>query len=253
MHQHERHRLIVERARTQPRVDVNELADELRVTPETIRRDLTTLERQRLVRRVHGGAVAPEPLGFEPTLAIRASRHLEEKRRIASRALAYLPQSGSILLDAGTTTMCLAQELPHGRELTVTTNSPSIAAALAERDDLTVHLIGGHVRSRTLAAVGPWAVAQLRDLHLDVAFMGANGVTVDAGLTTPDHFEATTKRAMIDAAARVVVLADHTKIGDAHFARFARLADVDTIITDSALDPETRDELSAEGPEVVVA
>lgn len=253
MHQHERHHLIVERARAAARVDVAELADTLDVTPETIRRDLTILEQQGHLRRVHGGAVALERLGFEPTVDMRTEHKAAEKKRIGVAAADLVPEHGSILLDAGTTTLRLAECLPTGRELIVVTNSITIAAVVARRPDLTLHLLGGVVRPRTLAAVGPWADEALSGVHVDVAFLGTNGLSVARGLTTPDQAEATTKSAMIEAAGRAVVLADHTKIGNAHFARFATLSQIDTLITDSDLDDEAATEIEACGPEVIRA
>lgn len=253
MHQHERHTFIVDLARRTPRVEVGDLAESLDVTPETIRRDLTALERHGLVRRVHGGAIAIERFGFEPTLESRTELHREEKRRIAEMAIGLVPEHGVVLLDAGTTTGVIAELLPHGRELTVVTDSLTIAGALARRTDLELHLFGGRVRHRTLAAVGPWAVHALADVHVDVAFIGTNGVSVDRGLTTPDEAEAATKRAMIEASACPVLVCDHSKIGTNHFHRFGELSSIDTIVTDSGLDPETAAALGAHGPEVLLA
>lgn len=253
MHQHERHQLIVDRARSTPRVEVAVLAEEMDVTPETVRRDLTLLERRGLVRRVHGGAVAAERLGFEPTLDVRTGHRAGDKRRIAEAALAYVPQSGSLLIDAGSTTIGVAEGLPRDRELNVLTNSLPIAAVVARRPDVSLHVLGGRVRSRTQATIGTWGLVPLRDVHIDVAFIGTNGVCVGAGLTTPDQAEAAIKRAMIAAAAQVVVLADSSKIGAAHFAKFGSLDQVDVLITDGGADPDVLDEIRAEGPEVVLA
>ncbi len=253
MHQHERHNLIVSRARANSRVEVAALADEMDVTPETVRRDLTLLERRGLVRRVHGGAVAVERLGFEPTLDVRSGHRSGEKRRIAEAALAYVPESGSILIDAGTTTIGVAEGLPRERELNILTNSLPIAAVVARRPDVSLHVLGGRVRSRTQATIGSWGLEPLRDVHVDVAFIGTNGISLEAGLTTPDQAEAATKRAMMAAAAQVIVLADASKVGAKHFAKFGALADIDVLITDAGLDPDIVDEIRAAGPEVVIA
>ncbi|GMA19483.1 DeoR/GlpR family DNA-binding transcription regulator [Arsenicicoccus piscis] len=253
MYQHERHQLIVERARTEGRLEVSALAEELDVTPETIRRDLTILERHGHLRRVHGGAIPIERLGFEPTTAARAERHTAEKARIGARAAELIPADAAILLDAGTTTAALVEHLPRGGELTVVTNSVTVAATISDRDDINLYLLGGRLRARTLASVGSWAVDALQDVHVDVAFVGTNGLDVHAGLTTPDQSEANTKRAMVAAARRVVVVADHSKVGQTHFARFARLSQIDTVVTDSGLDAETAHEIASHGPEVVTA
>ena len=253
MHQHERHNLIVNRTRAESRIEVAALAEEMDVTPETVRRDLTLLEKRGLVRRVHGGAVAVERLGFEPALDVRTGHRSDDKHRIADAALAFVPESGSILLDAGTTTIGVAEGLPRDRELNILTNSLPIAALIARRTDLSLYLLGGRVRSRTQATVGTWGLEPLRDVHIDLAFIGTNGLSAEAGLTTPDQAEAATKRAMIAAAARVIVLADSSKIGAAHFAKFGSLADVEVLVTDSGIDPDALDEIRAAGPEVVIA
>ena len=249
----QRQQRIVEQARLEGRVDVSRLAADLEVTPETVRRDLNALERQGVLRRVHGGAMPVERLGFEPGLAARDAVLRAEKERIAKAALAELPVEGAVLIDAGTTTARLAELLPASRELTVVTNALPIALRLSVRPGLTVLAVGGRVRGRTQAAVDDWALRALRDTYVDVAFVGTNGITLDRGLTTPDPAEAAVKRAMIAAARRVVVLADHTKVGATHFARFGSVGEVDMLITDSGLDADVAARLEAAGPTVVRA
>ncbi|MEO3855957.1 DeoR/GlpR family DNA-binding transcription regulator [Acrocarpospora sp. B8E8] len=253
MYAEERQQEILRRAREAGRVDVVTLAEELLVTTETIRRDLTALERTGLLRRVHGGAIPVERLGFEPALAARDEVLTAEKERIAKAALAELPKDGAIIIDAGSTTGRLAQVLPADRELTVIVNSPPLATVLATRANLSVIILGGRVRGRTLATVDDWALRPLDNLHVDVAFMATNGCTVSRGLTTPDPAEAAIKRAMIAAAHRTVLLADHTKFTNSYLARFATLADVDTIVTDTGLDSGLAADLAAAGPEVIRA
>src|SRR3954454_9738726 len=127
MYPEERQQEILRLARAQGRVDVASLADELSVTAEPIRRDLTILERAGVLRRVHGGAIPMERIGFEPAVATRDVVLTTEKERIAKQALAEVPEEGAIILDAGTTTARLAQALPADRELTVVVNSPVLA------------------------------------------------------------------------------------------------------------------------------
>jgi DeoR family fructose operon transcriptional repressor len=252
MYPEERQQWIVERARAAGRVEVSALAGELDVTTETIRRDLKVLERHSLLRRVHGGAIPFERLGFEPGLAMRDAVLTVEKERIAKAALAELPAEGSILLDAGTTTARLADVLPLDREFVVLTNGLPIAMSLSSRPNLTVLLVGGRVRGRTLAAVDSWALQCLGDSYVDVAFLGTNGLSVGRGLTTPDTTEAAVKRAMVSSARRVVVLVDHTKIGSDHLAKFANLEDVDVVITDSGIESDDAENIRARGPRVTV-
>lgn len=253
MYATERQQAILATARQDGRVEVKGLADTLDVTPETVRRDLTALERRGLLRRVHGGAIPVERLGIEPAVADRESRMAGQKERIAKAALEELPDGGAVILDAGTTTIRLAEMLPDDRELTVVTHGLPIAMLLASRSNITLHLLGGAVRGRTLAAVGPWTEAAIRDVYADVAFLGTNGITAERGLTTPDLAEAGVKRALVAASRRTVVLTDHTKFGRADFAQVAPLSAVDTVITDSELEPELADEIEAAGPRVVRA
>ena len=253
MYAQERQQDILRRARLAGRVDVVTLAEALDVTTETIRRDLTVLERAGVLRRVHGGAIPVERLGFEPAVAARDVVMTAEKERIAKAALAELPQDGAVIIDAGTTTGRLAEAIPVDRELTVVVNSPPLATVLASRPNLTVVMLGGRVRGRTLATVDDGALRPLSQLNVDVAFIGSNGVSVQRGLTTPDPAEAAVKRAMIAAARRTVLLTDHNKIGDVHFAAFATLADVDVIITDNGLTDRLFAEMRAAGPEVIRA
>lgn len=257
MYAPERQRIIVEQARQEGNVSVLALAETLDVTPETIRRDLTFLEQQGVLRRVHGGAIPTELLDFapEPDLSLRTATSVEEKQRIAEAALAYLPERGTVLLDAGSSTALLAQLLVARAErhpLVVVTHSLPIAASLAGRPGISLHIIGGQVREVTQAAVGPWTLAALGQIAADVAFLGTNGVSA-RGISTPDVAEAEVKRAIVASAHRAVVLADHTKFGREDFSIVAPLNAIDAIVTDTGVDTTTVDEYAELGPEVVTA
>lgn len=238
MYAAERQRRLLDRVRRHGRIEVAEAADRLEVTPETVRRDLSELERKGFVLRVHGGAIAPDPLDLEPTLATRVGRLTAQKRRIASRALELIDDGATILLDSGSTTGAIAELITPERRLTVVSNSAPIGALLSGRDELDLFLVGGRVRSRTGATVGDWAASALAAITVDIAFLGTNGISTRRGLTTPDQAEATVKRAMVAAARRVVVVADGSKFGADHFHSFADLNDLDDLITDTEADPE---------------
>ena len=255
MYATERHREIVALLRERDRVSVAGLAQQFGVTTETIRRDLELLDERGLVQRVHGGAVPRFPdFVAESGLHERQGLNPTLKQAIAERALAYLPSSGgSILLDSGTTTGTLALLLPEGEAPTIITNSVSIATLLSAREVAEVVLLGGRVRGLTQSIVGMQALESLGRLRVDVTFLGANGFSVEHGFSTPDAAEAAVKRAMIRAARQVVALVDSSKLGNESLHSFARLGDVDVLITDSRLPEEARAKLSETGLEVVLA
>lgn len=253
MYAAERHLAILEIARADGRVEVAALARRLDVTPATVRRDLSEMERKGLLRRAHGGAIPIDRFAGEPAVADREAVHILEKSRIASAALALLPTAGSVFFDAGTSTARLAAMLPDDCDLTVITHSIPIAATLAEKPGLDLHVVGGHVRTRTLAAVGGWAADVLRTLRPDVAFLGTNGIHPERGLSTPDVEEARVKSAIIRAARRSVVLADASKFGREDLAVVAGVDEIDVVVTDAAADPADLERLRAAGVEVVVA
>lgn len=255
MYAEERQQSMADLITQRGRLSVNDLADEYAVTTETVRRDLSLLERAGIVRRVHGGAVPFESLALlETAVNDRDKAQSTQKDEIAGAALRFLPASGgTVLFDAGTTTARLASQLPRDRKVTAITNAVPIASRLAGLSHVDLHLLPGRVRRTTQAAVGAETVKALEMLRLDVAFVGTNGLTLGHGLSTPDHAEAAAKRAMIRAAQKVVVLADSSKVGREHTVRFADVEDVDAVVTDSGISDEDAAALRERGPDVVVA
>jgi DeoR family transcriptional regulator, fructose operon transcriptional repressor len=249
----ERQQLIIGTARKQGSVDVAKLADEYEVTTETIRRDLTKLEQMGLLRRVHGGAIPVERMQVVPTVEERAASRAAEKRAIAIAALAELPLQGAVLIDSGTTTSRLADIFPEDREITVITNALPTSEALLTKPRLTVFQLGGRIRRHTIATVETWALQALAEVRVDVAFLGSYGVSATQGLTTPDPSEGAVKRAMAETARRVVVLADHTKIGAEHMSIWASISDIDLLITDREAPAKSVGELTRAGLEVRLA
>jgi len=249
--QHAMASLVNERGR----LAVAAVAEQFGVTTETVRRDLALLERAGMLRRVHGGAVQAGALSLvEPGLGERHDTRTEAKRKIAAAALDLLPAAdGSVLLDGGTSTAALAEILPADRALYVATNSVPIAARLSASPGVTLHVLGGRVRGITQTAVGDATVRAMQDLRVDVVFLGTNGVSPAHGFSTPDEAEAATKRAMVRAAQRVIVLGDSSKLGREHLVRFAAVDDVDVLVTDGEADPGLVAELETMGIEVLVA
>ncbi len=235
------------------RVEVAELSGRFGVTSETIRRDLSELQDQRLVRRVHGGAVVFDATGFEPLLSVRDEQNTTEKRKIARRAIEELPATGTIIIDSGSTLTRFAEAIPRQQNLRIATNSIHTVLALADGVFTEIVVLGGGLRLNTLAMVDNDTVAQVGQLVADTLFISCDGLSPAQGLTTPYREEAALKKAMIRAAGRVVVLADHTKFGQDHFARFADWSDIDLLITDSEADATTLAAIRSRGPEIALA
>lgn len=258
----ERQQLISALVTERGRVSVTELADRFSITTETVRRDLAALEVSGGLRRVHGGAVPSDRLSTrEESILERAIQRKLEKQRIAAAALAMIPElsSGSVLLDAGSTTETLADLLAQRRaangsdELVVITHAIPIAGKLSTVPGIALQILGGRVRGLTQAAVGQSTVEAALRLRPDIAFIGTNGIHAGFGLSTPDPEEAAVKAAFVTSARRVVALADSSKLDAETLVQFATLKDVDTLITDKEPSADLAAALAEAGVDVVVA
>ncbi|WFE62252.1 DeoR/GlpR family DNA-binding transcription regulator [Micromonospora sp. WMMD714] len=248
----QRQATILDRVRAAGGVRVTELAAEFGVSDMTIRRDLDTLHEQGLLAKVHGGATATGSTD-EPGFHAKSVRQSAEKAAIAGHAAGLVRPGAAIALSAGTTTAELARRLVDVPGLTVVTNSLPVAEILhtAGRPDQTVVLTGG-VRTPSDALVGPLAVEAIRSLHLDLLFLGVHGITERAGFTTPNLMEAETDRALVEAADRLVVLADHTKWGTVGISSIVGLGAADMLVSDDRLAPQARQVIDEKVGELVI-
>ncbi|ROO86969.1 DeoR family transcriptional regulator [Actinocorallia herbida] len=250
----QRQELIAEAVRREGSVRVVELAERFGVSDMTIRRDLELLAEQERLVKVHGGATALEgSAAAEPGFAVKSGVLRAEKERIGRRAAELVPPGSAVALSAGTTTWAAARHLVRVPGLTVVTNSWSVAEVFHAEGgaDQTVVLTGG-TRTPSDALVGPIAVAAVASLNVDVLLLGVHGMSVRAGLTTPNLLEAETDRALMAAARRRIVLADHTKWGVTGLSTIAPLRDADVLVTDDGLPEEARADLAAHVGELVI-
>ena len=250
----QRQAFIMDRVREDGAVRVADLVMALGVSDMTVRRDLEILDERGLLKKVHGGAttVTSNAL-FEPGFSAKAALQQAEKEAIADAAVALAEPGMAIGVSAGTTTYALAQRLAYVRGLTIVTNSIRVADVLfhAGRADQTIILTGG-VRTPSEALVGPFAVAALRTVHMDLIFVGVHGMDPHSGFTCPNLLEADTDRALIQAGRSLVVVADHSKWGVIGISSIARLDEADVLITDSGLDLEARATLAGAVRSLVV-
>ncbi|MCO8266106.1 DeoR/GlpR transcriptional regulator [Haloferax sp. Atlit-12N] len=246
----ERKRRIVELVSDSDGRSVESLSDHLGYSKATIRRDLRELEDRGLIERSHGGAVPVTSVGREQTYGQKEVQNLEGKRAIADRAVEELAEGQVVFFDAGTTTMEVARKVPKDGTILGVTNSPRLAIELNEEEN-EVKLTGGTLRRRTKALVGPTAESFMERTNFDLLFLGTNGLDVESGLTTPNEDEARMKELMVEKAAKVVLVADLSKLGRRSFVQFASLEDIDLIITDGTLDDDSREEIESAGVTVV--
>lgn len=254
----ERRRQIASLTAVHGRVTVVELADLFDVTPETIRRDLTVLDEEGALHRVHGGAVPTNTFQTRETaIEERRGAAPEAKVRIGRAAATLLPETGTVFLDAGTTTAMLAHSIAEdptkGRNLTFITNCLPIAVRLGAAGISDVQLLGGHIRAITQAVVGDITLRAIGINHADIAFIGTNALSLDHGLSTADAREAAVKRAMIANADRVVTMCDSTKFGRDYLVSFAPVSEVDAVVTDTGIPSQYLEALEREEIDVLRA
>lgn len=228
-----RRRTIIELVSENGGCAVNELASELDVSKATVRRDLGALADEGLLERSHGGAVPITSVGREQTHQQKGIQNLTEKATIAERAVEEMIEEQVVFFDSGTTTMEVAKRISTDDVALAVTNSPLIALELGA-EDREVKLTGGTLRGGTRALVGPTAETFMERMYFDLLILGTNGINPD-GLMTPNEEEARMKGLMIERSKRVVLVADHTKLGERSVVRFADLEDIDTFVVDQKL------------------
>lgn len=234
----ERVRTLIDLLRDEEYASVNDLSTKLGVSVATVRRDLQEFAAQGFLTRTHGGALFSGE-SYEVPVRYRRSERMEDKRRIGAAAAAEVSDSLVVGITGGTTTTEIARRLPSRLSLTVVTNALNIATSLALRPKVRLVDTGGIARSASFELVGPIAESTISRYHLDLLFLGVDGIDVSMGCTTHDDGEAHVNAAMVENADRVVVVADSSKIGRRAFARICELRDVSLLITDIFANPST--------------
>ncbi|MFF5182610.1 DeoR/GlpR family DNA-binding transcription regulator [Streptomyces sp. NPDC000345] len=254
----ERRQLILEMVRANGAVSLRELARVVQTSEVTVRRDVRALEAEGLLDRRHGGAVLPG--GFTRESGFPQKSHLAtaEKTAIADLAAGFVEEGEAIVVGAGTTTQELARRLARVPGLTVVTNSLLVAQALAHANRVEVVMTGGTLRGSNYALVGSGAEQSLQGLRVSRAFLSGSGLTAERGLSTSNMLSASVDRALVQAAAEVVVLADHTKLGTDTMFQTVPTDLITRLVTDEppAHDDRAATELQAladQGVQIAVA
>jgi DeoR/GlpR family transcriptional regulator of sugar metabolism len=248
---------IVEMVMEKGSIAIPEICERFDVSEMTARRDLNQLDRQGLLRRVHGGAIASLARSYEPPFSTRATKNTPAKITIGLKAAELVYDGDSIALDVGTTTLEIVGGLQGKRNLTIVTSCLQIAnrvvSELSLSSDVRLILTGGIVRPRELSLIGSIPEKVYRDLHVDKAFIGIGGVDPTDGLTEYNLEDAQTKQVLIQSAREKIVVADGTKFGITTFVSVASIPSIDTIVTDRSAPEEMVSQLRRSGVDVIIA
>ena len=248
----ERRQRIVNEIMRRHTVTIADLARQFDVSEMTIRRDLRELERSGLVESIHGGAKSPSISPFELSFANREQMEVESKRSIGFAAAQLVSDGDVIALDGSTTTLQVARNLHQRGSITVYTNGIKVATELAHRPGIRTILTGGELY-HSVSLVGLFARSIFEKIRVDTLFLSVTGISDDLGLSGPSDVDADVKSAMIAAADRVVLLADHTKFGRRSYVRVAPLDAIHAIVTDDQAPSEFLQMLAQRGINIVVA
>lgn len=225
-------------------IRVNDIALELDVSSETIRKDLTALEREGLLKKEFGGAVNISSMGGVRSLELRSMLMYTEKEQIAQKALSLLPQKGIVFLDSGSTLLAFVKVIPHSPNLTFVTNSlPAVAPLVSNRN--IVFFLGGEFNDITQSTAGFWAEQNISSLSIDVCFLGNSGCAFLTGPCVKQSTDAQLKRELILHSKKTVVMFDHSKLQTNAICQYTTWDKVDVIITDSPLDTVLLEQIPA--------
>lgn len=243
----ERKQMIVELVNENVKTTVAELCRRFSVSPATVRNDLRELEQLGLLKRTHGGAISNRRATFEPDAYEKEVERIAQKQAIAQVAVAYVTEGDTIALDTGTTTFEFAKQLTGYSDLTVVTNDLQIAFYLERNSRAHVIMAGGAVRRNFHCTAGQKALDTVADLNADKTFLGANGVSIKRGVTTPNVETADFKKMLVEIGDEIILLADSSKIDKTSFAKYAGIEQVDALVTDEAADEEYLRQLRDKG------
>lgn len=246
-----RRALILQQLQQNGTVQVARLAADLGVTEVTIRRDLAAMEEDNLLLRFHGGAVLPHAMVHDVPFQSKLEAKQDEKSRIAAAAADLVKDGATIALAAGTTIAAVARALQGKSNVTVVTHAVNIAWELAQRPGINLVVAGGRMRE-SFCMVGPTVEHALREVAVDIAFVGVNGISREFGYTTPNQEEAQVHRVMLSRARRTVVVSDSSKFGGVAFARIAPLEKIHTLITDRNAPAAMVESMRRDGIEVIM-
>lgn len=244
---------ILEMIREDGHAKVYQLSKIFKVTEVTIRQDLEKLEKEGYIEREHGGAYLKN-IGINvKNIVLQNQENLAQKAAIAQKALEFIHEGDTIILDSGSTTTEISRLINGFKNLTVITNSLNIALILGADPGINLVVTGGEFKAPTLSLTGQKAADFFHDLHVDKLFLATAGITLKSGLTYPSISDICVKRAMIESANTVYLVADSSKIGKSSFASLGALSLIDFLITDAKINQEAIDMLQKNEIRMIIA
>ena len=233
------------------KVNVSDLSEELGVSEVTIRNDLDKLEQSKLLVRAHGGAFRTSNVSL--AVSEKKSINRDLKRLIGKKAVSLIQENDSIILDSGTTTFEISNNLGGFKEITVISNALDIVNNLAQFDNLKVYMPGGHLMEFSMSLVGPMAERNLKQLYCNKLFLGVDGIRSNVGFFTHHMEEAYLNKIMIEIEDEVIVVADSTKFRKTGLAFIQNFEHIDKVITDEGIEKQDIEMLQKNNVEVIIA
>lgn len=243
---------ILELLKKKENISVIELSTMYKVSEVSIRNDLAHLESKGLLIRTRGGAINKQPINFDLSLNQRLKKYFKEKQNIGKKAVEFINEGDTIVMDSGSTTLRIAENLGIFKQIKLITNSLPIAEQVADFKGVEVIIPGGVLRSEMRSLIGPMAERNLLNYYCDIAFLAVDGIDCDKGISTPVLYEATFSRTMIDISKRVIVVSDSSKFQRRSFAKIASMDKIDIIISDKGIPEEDRLKLERMNLELVL-
>ncbi len=248
----ERRTQILMILRANGRVKVDELKRRFRTSAVTIRNDLNALDQKGLVQRSHGGAVSPDTILRESPVYERLRAQADEKRRIGAMAATFINDGETIILDSGTTTLEIARQIKNKQGLQVLTNGVNVAAELLDARGIQTFIAGGTVRGDSASIVGRSTEEMFDQFAADKVFLSAAGCDPDFGVSGANIEETMVNRAMLRIAREVILVSDATKFSKRSMSRIAAFSEIDTVISDSSLQPELQEKVRSYGCKLIL-
>ncbi len=234
-------------------ISVTEISKMFHVSEVSVRNDLALLEKKGFLIRTRGGAVSRQPSSFDLNLNQRLKNNYKQKRKIGKRAVDYIKDGSTVIMDSGSTAIEVAKNLQDKKNIKLITNSLPIAEIVADNDQIEVIITGGTLRPEMRSLIGSITEKTILNYYCDVAILGADGIDSDMGFYTKLEGEATLVQTMIKVSRKTIVVTDSSKFGKKRFVKIANIADINIIITDDAIDPIDRTKITSQGVELVIA